>query len=113
MGGLSAFGPGSDSWLAVSMTDSERLELTLRRPWFGAFLKPTVVFDGRGQPAQWGTGTWLVPADSPTEVSVYLYNRLWKFGHGTIVVAPGAPTPLVYSAPVLPVGRGRLASVSR
>lgn len=95
------------------MADFERLELTLRKPWFGAFLKPTVVFNGRGQPAQWGTGTWQVSKDTPTEVSVFLYNRLWKFGEAEILLDPGAPTPLTYWAPVLPVGRGRLASVSR
>jgi hypothetical protein len=95
------------------MADSERLELTLRRPWFGAFLKPTVVFNGRGQPAQWGTGTWRVSADDQTQVSVFLYNRLWKFGQVDVLVAPGALVPLVYVAPLLPVGRGRLVAVSR
>ncbi|MET4638280.1 hypothetical protein [Mycetocola sp. 2940] len=94
------------------MAHSERLELTLRKPWFGAILKPTVVFNGRGQPAQWGTGTWQVSAEAPTEVSVYLYNRLWKFGHAELLLAPGAPEPLAYSAPWLPVGRGRLVPVS-
>jgi hypothetical protein len=95
------------------MVDSERLELTLRKPWFGAFLKPTVVFNGRGQPAQWGTGTWRVPADTSTELSIYLYNRLWKFGRVEILLAAGEAEPLRYSAPLLPVGRGRLASVPR
>ncbi|MCU1560401.1 hypothetical protein [Mycetocola sp.] len=95
------------------MADSERLELTLRRPWFGALLKPTVVFNGRGQPAQWGTGTWRVSADGQTQVSVFLYNRLWKFGQVDVLVTPGALTPLVYVAPLLPVGRGRLVAVPR
>ncbi|MET0480484.1 MAG: hypothetical protein ABWZ69_03925 [Mycetocola sp.] len=95
------------------MADPERLELTLRKPWFGAVLKPTVVFNGRGQPAQWGTGTWRVSADAPTEVSIFLYNRLWKFGQVDIVVAPGGPGALVYTAPLLPVGRGRLVSDAR
>jgi hypothetical protein len=113
MGGLFAFGSAADPWLAVSMADTERLELTLRKPWFGSFLRPTVVFNGRGQPAQWGTGTWLVSREEPTELSVYLYNRLWKFGSVTILLGPGVRDPLVYSAPVLPIGPGRLASVSR
>jgi hypothetical protein len=95
------------------MADPERLELTLRKPWFGAFLKPTVVFNGRGQPAQWGTGTWQVPADASTELSVFLYNRLWRFGQVEILLAPGSTMPLLYSAPLLPIGPGRLASVSR
>ncbi|SFN49979.1 hypothetical protein [Mycetocola miduiensis] len=91
------------------MADPKRLELTLRKPWFGAVLKPTVVFNGRGQPAQWGTGTWRVSADAPTEVSIFLYNRLWRFGNAAITVSGGSPAPLVYSAPVLPIGPGRLA----
>lgn len=95
------------------MADCERLELTLRKPWFGAVLRPTVVFNGRGQPAQWGTGTWQVSAEAPTEVSVFLYNRLWKFGQAEVLLAPGAPVPLTYSAPWLPVGRGRLVPVAR
>ncbi|MET0853666.1 MAG: hypothetical protein ABWY30_03485, partial [Microterricola sp.] len=72
------------------MADFERLELTLRKPWFGAFLKPTVVFNGRGQPAQWGTGTWQVSADAPTEVTVFLFNRLWRFGTAEITIAAGS-----------------------
>jgi hypothetical protein len=95
------------------MADSERLELTLTKPWFGALLKPTVVFNGRGQPAQWGTGTWQVPADAPTDVSVFLYTRLWKFGQARISVAPGTPSRLRYAAPWLPLGPGRLTSAAR
>ncbi len=95
------------------MADCERLELTLSKPWIGWFPKPTVVFNGRGQPAQWGTGTWQVAADSPTEVTVFLFNRLWKFGQAAIVIAPGAHVPLKYSAPLVPFGPGRLTSVTR
>lgn len=95
------------------MADCERLELTLRKPWFGALLKPTVVFNGRGQPAQWGTGTWQVSTEAPTEVSVFLYNRVWKFGQADVLLAPGTPMTLTYRAPLLPIGRGRLASVRR
>lgn len=95
------------------MADCERLELTLRKPRIGWFPKPTVVFNGRGQPAQWGTGTWQVSADAPTEVTVFLFNRLWKFGQAEITVAPGTAVALRYTAPLLPVGPGRLASVPR
>lgn len=95
------------------MANDERLELTLRRPWFGGFVRPTVVFNGRGQPAQWGTGTWRVSADTPTEVSVYLFNRVWKIGQVEILLAPGASGPLIYRAPVLPIGPGRLEPLTR
>ena len=95
------------------MADSRRLELTLHKPWLGWFPKPTVIFDGRGQPAQWGTGTWQVPSDEPTEVTVFLFNRLWKFGQASVVIAPGDDAPLHYRAPVLFFGPGRLASVQK
>ena len=95
------------------MADCERLELTLRKPRIGWFPKPTVVFNGRGQPAQWGTGTWQVSADGPTEVTVFLFNRLWRFGAAEITIAAGSPAPLVYVPPLLPFGPGRLASAPR
>jgi hypothetical protein len=83
----------------------------LRRPWFGWYPKPTVVFGGRGHPAQWGTGTWRAPADEPTTVRVFLFNRLWTFGVAEHVVEASdtaAPITLVYSAPWLPFLRGRI-----
>ncbi|MGO2540629.1 MAG: hypothetical protein ACTH8J_05740, partial [Specibacter sp.] len=57
---------------------THRFELTLRKPWLGWFPKPTVVIDGTAQPTQWGTRNWKVAGD--VEVSIFLYNRLWKFG---------------------------------
>ena len=95
------------------MADVERLEFTLRKPRIGWYPKPTIIFNGRGQPAQWGTGTWQVPADGPTDVTVFLYNRLWKFGRAEITIQPGSPVVLHYSAPLLPVGPGRLTTVRR
>lgn len=87
--------------------DALRLELTLKRPtlWFGP--KPTVVIGGRGQPAQWGTGTWVVgDGDS---IGVYLFNRLWRYGQADLVVERGALN-YDYRPPLLPLGRGRLAA---
>jgi hypothetical protein len=89
-----------------------RLELTLRKPWLGWFPKPTVVFDGRGQPAQWGTGTWRISADEPTTVTVFLFNRLWRFGTAEFVLGTDQPAALVYSAPWLPFLPGRLRAAS-
>ncbi|GHD48594.1 hypothetical protein D9V29_09580 [Mycetocola manganoxydans] len=95
------------------MADPTRLEFTLTKPPVGWFPKPTVVFGGRGQPAQWGTGTWQVPSGESTVVSVFLFNRLWKFGYAEITLEPGSPVALRYRAPWLPVGPGKLDTVPR
>ena len=89
-----------------------RFELTLRKPWLGWTPKPTVVLDGRGQPAQWGTGTWQISAEGPTVVRVFLFNRLWKFGAAEFILDAEQPAALVYSAPWLPFLPGKLRMVS-
>lgn len=85
-----------------------RLELTLRKPWLGWFPKPTVVIDGRGHPAQWGTGTWQIRDGEPATITVFLFNRLWKFGTAHFTVEAGPPAALLYSAPWLPFLPGSL-----
>jgi hypothetical protein len=87
---------------------SHRLELTLRKPWLGWFPKPTVVVDGRGQPAQWGTGTWQLHTDAPSVLRVFLFNRLWRFGGAQFALDAEPPAALVYTAPWLPFLPGRL-----
>jgi hypothetical protein len=94
--------------LARDTPDTRRLELTLRKPFIGWFPKPTVVFDGRGNPAQWGTGTWRVNAVGTTVVGVFLFNRLWRFGEAEITVNATGPAAVSYSAPWLPFLRGHL-----
>jgi hypothetical protein len=84
---------------------NRRIELTLSKPPLGWFPKPTVVISGRGQPAQWGIGTWQL--EDGATVGVYLFNRLWRFGEASVVVG-ASTTSLRYRAPVLPVGRGRI-----
>jgi hypothetical protein len=87
----------------------------LRKPWFGWYPKPTVVFDGRGHPAQWGTGTWQASGDETTTVRVFLFNRLWTFGNAEHVVETSdhtEPITLVYSAPWLPFLPGRLRALN-
>ncbi|BDZ49474.1 hypothetical protein GCM10025867_17150 [Frondihabitans sucicola] len=86
-----------------------RIELILSRPPVGWFPKPTVVVGGRGQPAQWGTGTWQV--EPGATIGVYLFNRVWRFGAAELV-AGGPGTTLRYRAPWLPFGPGRLTSVA-
>ncbi|MFQ4148354.1 hypothetical protein AAGW05_06605 [Arthrobacter sp. LAPM80] len=83
-------------------------QLTLRKPWLGWFPKPTVVVDDLAQPTQWGTRSWKVPGADTARVTVFLFNRLWKFGEVTFTVVPGESEPLEYVAPWLPFLRGRV-----
>jgi hypothetical protein len=85
-----------------------RIHLTLVKPPLGWFPKPTVIVGGRGQPAQWGDGTWQI--DAGASVGVYLYNRLWRFGAAEIVVDDTSAS-FRYRAPWSPFGRGRLTRV--
>jgi hypothetical protein len=87
-----------------------RIELTLHRPWYALYggIRPTLVIAERGQPAQWGIGTWQVPADETVTVGVYLFNRMWRFGRAEIALAPSDAPALRYRAPALPFLRGRL-----
>jgi hypothetical protein len=87
-----------------------RIELTLHKPWFALYggIRPTLVIAGLGQPAQWGIGTWQVPADETVSVGVYLFNRVWRFGRAEIALAPSDPPALGYRAPALPFLRGRI-----
>lgn len=83
-----------------------RIELALAKPPIGWYPKPTVVIDGRGQPAQWGVGTWQVePGDT---IGVFLFNRLWRFGAAELIVEQGTKS-MRYRAPLLPFLPGRLA----
>lgn len=77
--------------------------------------RPTVVVDGRGQPAQWGTGTWAVPAEGGAAIAVYLYNRAWRHGAARLPVpAAAAGTDVVeYRVGALPWSRGRLVASAR
>ena len=89
---------------------TRRIELTLHKPWFAlyALIKPTLVIGGRGQPAQWGLGTWQVPADETVLVGVFLFNRVWRFGRAEFALDPLDPPALVYRAPALPFLPGRI-----
>lgn len=92
-----------------STQPTRRVTLTLTKP-IGWFPKPTVVIAGRGQPAQWGEGTWQVPADGDTELRVFLFNRMWRFGDATVTISTETSGTLVYRAPLLPFLRGRLTA---
>lgn len=89
-------------------TRGGRFELVLVRPRLSINpgVRPTVVLDGRGQPAQWGTGTWQRPIGDTT-IGVFLFNRAWRYGEAEAVLPEGT-TRVVYRAPRLPFGRGRV-----
>lgn len=80
----------------------------MHRPWFALYagIRPTLVIGGRGQPIQWGLGTWQVPADRTATVSAFLFNRAWRFGQAEFAITPDV-TALIYRAPALPFLRGR------
>ncbi len=89
---------------------TRRIELTLHKPWFALYarIKPTLVIEGRGHPAQWGLGTWQVPSDQSVLIGVFLFNRLWRFGQAEFALEPDHAPALVYEAPMLPFLRGRI-----
>ncbi|MFK3676777.1 hypothetical protein ACI2IP_03565 [Microbacterium sp. NPDC090218] len=87
-----------------------RIELTMRRPRFALYagIRPTLVIGERGQPTQWGRGTWQVPADRTVTIGVFLFNRVWRFGQAEVALDPTDDSAWEYLAPVLPFLRGRL-----
>lgn len=89
---------------------SHRIDIALHKPWFALYarVRPTLVISGRGQPSQWGLGTWQVSSDRQITVGVYLFNRLWHFGQAEIVLESPHPPALEYRAPWLPFLRGRI-----
>lgn len=90
-------------------TTHHRVEVTLRRPWYGAVQRPTVVFDGRGQPAQWGTGSWQL-GTGDVSFEVFLFNQVWRYGAARTTLTAGVDTSLVYHAPLLPFLPGRFTT---
>lgn len=98
-----------DPTLPSGMT-RRRVELRIRRPLVTWFARPTVVVDGVAHPAQWGTGTWAVADEGGTEIGVYLYNRLWRWGAAAVGI--GAATAgrevIEYRVGLLPVGGARM-----
>jgi hypothetical protein len=96
--------------MTAEVPGTRRIELTLQKPWFALYarVRPTLVIAGRGQPAQWGVGTWQVPADETVLVGVYLFNRVWRFGRAEVALEPHEAPALRYRAPALPFVRGRI-----
>lgn len=82
---------------------TRRMAITLRRWPLNIYLgfRPTIVVEGRGQPTQWGEGTWQVPADRETTVSVFLFRAGLRFGKAEHVLKPADEPALEYRAPVI------------
>jgi hypothetical protein len=96
--------------MTAGAVPTRRIELTLHRPWFALYagVRPTLVIGGRGQPVQWGLGTWQVPAEETVLLGVFLFNRVWRFGQAEIRLEPSHSPALEYRAPALPFGAGRM-----
>lgn len=93
----------------TAVGSTRRIELTMRKPWFALYagIRPTLVIAGRGQPTQWGVGTWQVPADETAVIGVFLFNRMWRFGQAEHTLAAD-DAALEYRAPALPFLPGRI-----
>lgn len=89
---------------------NRRITLTLHKPRFALYarIRPTLVIAERGQPTQWGLGTWQVPSDQTVVIRVFLFTGLWRFGQAEFALEPHDPPSLVYRAPVLPFLPGRI-----
>lgn len=95
---------------AAGTGPTRRIELTMHRPWFALYagIRPTLVLGGRGQPTQWGVGTWQVAAGETVVLGVYLFNRVWRFGTAEFELDAEHSPALEYRAPALPFLRGRI-----
>lgn len=93
---------------------SRRIELQMHKPWFALYagIRPTLVLEGRGQPTQWGLGTWQVSATEPAQIAVFLFNRVWRFGQAEFTLAPEHDR-LIYQAPVLPFLPGKIVPLAQ
>lgn len=96
--------------MSADTNGTRRIELTLHRPWFALYagVRPTLVIDGRGQPTQWGLGTWQVPSERTVTLGVFLFNRVWRFGQAELTLEPDHTPAIIYRAPALPFLPGRI-----
>ena len=90
---------------------TRRVTIDLHRPFLAPYfgLRPTIVIEGRAQPSQWGAGTWQLPADRASDVSVFLYRFGVTSGRASVVLKPMDAPALRYRAPWLPFLGGRFA----
>ena len=85
----------------IPVPSTRRVSIDLRKfGWFPG-IRPTIVIEGRGQPTQWGVGTWQLPADHDSVVSVYLHLLGVTWGRASYTLRPEDAPALVYRAPLL------------
>lgn len=90
-------------------TPTRRVSIDLRGGALGLLgVRPTIVIGGRAQPAQWGVGTWQLPADADADVAVFLYRFGVTWGRASATLMPADAPALRYRAPWLPFARGRI-----
>ena len=89
--------------MTPSTPTTRRVTITLRKWPFVLYfgLRPTIVIEGRGQPTQWGTGTWQLPADRDATVEVFLHRAGFTYGRATFVLDPSGEPSIEYRAPAL------------
>ena len=95
------------------MTATRRITLDLR-PWplrLTLGVRPSIVIDGRTEPAQWGVGTWLVPADRPVTVTVFMFALGRRFGEATGTIGT-MDARLTYRAPLLAFRPGQIGTAA-
>jgi hypothetical protein len=87
-----------------------RVSIDIRTPPLRLTLgfRPTIVIAGRGQPTQWGVGTWQLPADAHNTIVVYLHLRGITVGRAEYVLRPTDDPALEYRAPTPLAFRARL-----
>ncbi|MBX3100165.1 MAG: hypothetical protein KF761_11370 [Salinibacterium sp.] len=89
---------------------TRRVSIDLRgKAWRLLGVRPTVVVGGRAQPAQWGVGTWKLPADTDADLSVYLYRFGVTWGRAAGTLRPKDAPTLRYRAPWFPFQRGKIS----
>lgn len=89
---------------------TRRVSIDLRGGALGLIgIRPTIVIEGRAQPTQWGVGTWQLPADSDSEVRVFLYRFGVTWGRASATLRPADAPALRYRAPWLPFLPGKLS----
>ena len=91
------------------LAPTRRVSVTLRGGALGLLgIRPTIVVGGRAQPAQWGVGTWQLPADVDADVAVFLYRFGVTWGRASVTIRPTDAPALRYRAPWFPFLRGRI-----
>lgn len=96
------------TWMNADASEINTFQLVLKKPLIPWGPKPTVVVDSLAQPTQWGTRSWKVKGSEARSVSIFLFNRFWKYGQVEFDVLPGSGASFEYKAPLLPFLKGKI-----